>query len=218
MNVLITGSSQGIGLGVAEEFLAQGATVIGLDILPSGLSHENYTHYQCDIFRDELPDLPEIHILINNAGVQNCTDGADDIDINLKATIRVTEKYAIQSAIKSVLFMASASGRTGAEFPVYAASKGGMIAYMKNVALRVAPFGATSNALSPGGVLTALNAHIIDNPELMQAVLDETMLNRWASVKEIAQWTYFVTVINRSMTAQDLLIDNGEAAKSNFIW
>ena len=44
------------------------------------------------------------------------------------------------------------------------------------------------------------------------------MLNRWADVGEIAEWAYFVTAVNRSMTAQDILIDNGEAAKSNFIW
>ena len=114
--------------------------------------------------------------------------------------------------------MASASGNTGAEFPEYAASKGGMIAYMKNVAIRVAPYGATSNSLSPGGVLTDLNKHIIDTPDLWEQVLNETMLDKWASVEEIAKWTYFIAAVNKSMTAQDILIDNGEAAKSNFIW
>ena len=34
----------------------------------------------------------------------------------------------------------------------------------------------------------------------------------------MAKWAFFLTVINKSMTAQDILIDNGEAAKSNFIW
>ena len=163
----------------------------------------------------ELPDIDGIEVLINNAGVQN---SGRDIDINLKGTIRVTEHYAIQEKIKSVVFIASASAQTGAEFPEYAASKGGMVAYMKNVALRVAPFGATSNSLSPGGVLTDLNAHIIDNPELWSQVMNETLLPKWATVDEIAKWTYFVAVVNRSMTAQDILIDNGEAAKSNFIW
>ena len=32
------------------------------------------------------------------------------------------------------------------------------------------------------------------------------------------EWAYFVTAVNRSMTAQDLLIDNGEAAKAEFVW
>ena len=93
-----------------------------------------------------------------------------------------------------------------------------MVAYMKSTALRVAQYGATANSLSPGGVITPLNQHILDDPKLWQAVMNETLLPKWASVGEIAEWAYFMTVINRSMTAQDLLIDNGETAKSNFIW
>ena len=89
---------------------------------------------------------------------------------------------------------------------------------MKNVAMRVAAFGATSNSLSPGGVITGLNEHIISDPVLWRKVMDETPLSKWATVDEIADWAYFVTVCNRSMTAQDILIDNGEADNFNFVW
>ena len=215
MKIVITGTSSGIGLEISNKFLAEGHNVIGIDRYQKTINHPNYSHFQADIFSDELPDISDVEILINNAGVQN---SGMDIDINLKGTIRVTEKYAIQNSIKSVLFIASSSAQTGAEFPEYAASKGGMVAYMKNTALRVAEFGATSNSLSPGGVLTELNDHIIKNPDLWDKVMAETLLPKWADAKEIAEWAYFVTVINKSMTAQDILIDNGEAAKSNFIW
>lgn len=215
MKVLITGTSSGIGREIANKFLACGHDVIGIDIRISTITDEKYKHIQADIFQDELVDISDVEILVNNAGVQ---DSGMDIDINLKGTIRVTEKYAIQNRIKSVLFIASASASTGAEFPEYAASKGGMIAYMKNVALRVAEYGATSNSLSPGGVLTELNDHVINDPVLWEQIMAETLIPKWASPEEIAEWAYFVTVINKSMTAQDILIDNGEAAKSNFIW
>ena len=168
-----------------------------------------------DILSDDMPDIEGIEILINNAGVQ---DSGRDIDINLKGTIRITEKYGISQGIRSILFIASASGSTGSEFPEYAASKGGVIAYMKNTALRIAAYGATCNSLSPGGVITRLNQHILEDECLLNAVLDETMLHKWASTEEIAEWAYFLTVVNRSMTAQDVLVDNGEAAKFNFIW
>ena len=215
MKILITGTTTGIGQGIAREFLSHGHRVIGMDICPASITHENYTHIQTDIWKGELPEISDVEILINNAGVQN---SPDDIDVNLKGTMRVTEQYAFQEHIRSVLFIASSSGQTGAEFPAYAASKGGMIAYMKNVALRIARYGATSNSLSPGGVLTDLNAHIIESPELWKQVIAEALLPKWASVEEIAQWAYFVAAVNRSMTAQDILIDNGEAAKSNFVW
>ena len=187
---------------------------MGIDRLDSTIENVNYHHYKKDIFYDELPDIPNCEILINNAGTQN----ENDIDINLKGTIKVTEKYAFQDNIKSVLFVSSASGNTGAEFPEYAASKGGVIAYMKNVALRIAKYHATSNSISPGGVITDLNDHILKNENLYEAVLNETLLHRWSDVEEMAKWAFFLTVINKSMTAQDILIDNGEAAKSNFIW
>ena len=215
MNILITGTSGGIGKAIAEKFLSCGHTVYGIDCLSTTIDNKAYTHYQTDIFDGNLPELPPIEILINNAGVQN---SGRDIDINLKGTIRITEKYAFQKEIKSVLFIASASASSGAEFPEYAASKGGMVSYMKSTALRVAEFDATANSLSPGGVLTNLNKHIIETPELWQAVMNETLLPKWAEVEEIAEWAYFVTVCNKSMTAQDLIIDNGEMAKSNFIW
>ncbi len=58
----------------------------------------------------------------------------------------------------------------------------------------------------------------MNNPELWQKIMDETLLPKWAEAEEIAEWAYFVTVVNKSMTAQDILIDNGEQAKANFIW
>lgn len=215
MNILITGTSRGIGKAIAQKFLDKGHNVVGIDICESAISDNRYTHIKADILADSLPDIDDVEILINNAGVQN---SGRDIDINLKGTIKVCEKYAMHSNIKSVLFIASASAQTGAEFAEYAASKGGIVAYMKNTALQLAQYGATVNSLSPGGVINELNEHIINDPELYRQVLDEALLSKWATNEEIAEWAYFVTVINKSMTAQDILIDNGEAAKSNFIW
>jgi NAD(P)-dependent dehydrogenase (short-subunit alcohol dehydrogenase family) len=215
MKIIVTGSSKGIGKAIALEFLNNGHQVYGIDLLPSTINHPSYTHLVCDILSPTLPKLEPCDILINNAGVQN---SGNDIDINLKGTINVTKAYGLHKDIKSVLFIASASGQTGAEFPEYAASKGGMIANMKNVALEIAKYGATANSLSPGGVITDINNHILNDPSLYEKVLNETLLNKWATADEIAQFAYFLTAVNKSMTGQDLLIDNGEAHKSNFIW
>lgn len=215
MKILITGTSSGIGKAIAIKFISEGHNVIGMDIKDSTINNKLYTHIKEDICSKKLPDILDVDILVNNAGVQNTKN---DIDVNLKGTINITEKYGIQPNIKSVVFIASASASTGAEFPEYAASKGGVVTYMKNVALRIAKYKATSNSISAGGVITALNKHIIDDPKLWRNVLDETLLDKWANVEEIADFVYFISVYNKSMTGQDLLIDNGEALKSNFIW
>lgn len=215
MKILVTGSSCGIGFAIANKFLQEGHEVTGIDVRPFAITHKNYTHIIADIFSSPLPDINGVEILINNAGVQ---DSGRDIDVNLKGTIRITEKYAFQEAIKSVLFIASASASTGSEFPEYAASKGGIVAYMKNTALRLADYNATANSLSPGGVITDLNLKVMSDPKLWQRIMDQTLLPKWAKAEEIAEWAYFVTAVNKSMTAQDILIDNGEAAKSDFVW
>ncbi|WP_368406623.1 SDR family NAD(P)-dependent oxidoreductase [uncultured Slackia sp.] len=64
--------------------------------------------------------------------------------------------------IRSVVNVGSASGHTGSEFPEYAASKGGILSYTKNVANRLAPQGIC-NSVDPGGVLTELNGPVMDD-------------------------------------------------------
>jgi 3-oxoacyl-[acyl-carrier protein] reductase len=143
---------------------------------------------------------------------------ARDIDVNLKGTINITERYAFGNEdIKAVVNIGSASGHTGSEFPVYAASKGGVIAYTKNISLRLAPR-ATANSIDPGGVVTELNDHVMKDERLWKQIMDLTPMKRWAEPEEIAEWIYFVAVVNRSMTGQNLLIDGGEAGKATFVW
>ena len=215
MKVLITGTSQGIGKAIAELFLSENYEVVGIDRNEASLSHQNYIHYVCDI-RDfeKLPDLDDINILINNAGTQN----EEDIDTNLKALIYITEKYGIQDKIKSILNIGSASGHTGSEFPAYCASKGGVMAYTKNLALRIAKYGATCNSLDPGGVLTPLNECVINDPVLWEQIMKETPLKRWATPEEIAAWGYFLTVENTFATGQNIVVDGGESINFNFVW
>lgn len=213
MKVLVTGTSQGIGRAVSLLFLENGHDVIGLDRNASSIVNNNYAHFICDI-RKDLPDIPDVEILINNAGTQN----EDDIEINLKALIRVTEKYGVQEHIKAVLNIGSASGHTGSEFPEYCASKGGVISYTKNVAQRIAVYGATCNSLDPGGVMTPLNECVMNDPVLWERIMEQTPLKRWSTPEEIAQWAYFLTVINRFCTGQSIVVDGGESINFRFVW
>ena len=138
MKVLISGSSKGIGRAAALDFLKKGHKVVGIDKLPSSIEDENYSHLIADVRDfDKLPVMEDVEILFVNAGVQN----EDDIEVNLKGAINVTKKYAFQKAIKAVLFNASASALSGQEFAEYAASKAGLVGYMKNVAIDLAKTG-----------------------------------------------------------------------------
>ena len=222
MKILITGTSSGIGKGCAEFFLKKGHEVYGFDKNAATIVQPGYTHFCLDIRnKDSYPELPPVDILINNAGLQvnNAgTQNGNDIDVNLKGTISITEHYGIHPDIYSIVMIGSASGHTGSEFPEYAASKGGVLAYTKNVAMRIAPYQATCNSLDFGGVMTELNRPVMEDKKLWDQIMDLTPLKRWMTVDEAAEWIYFMAVQNSFCTGQNILIDGLEAGNCNFIW
>ena len=218
MNIVISGTSRGIGRAIAEKFLAEGHAVLGFDIEDAHPDHPAYTHFVHDIRHSAFPAadaLPNPDILICAAGT---FEEADAIDVNLVGTIRFAEHFAASPALSSVLFIASASARNGSEFARYVASKAGLVGFMKNLALSLAARGVTVNSISPGGVITESNARILNDPQKHAAVLAETLLGKWATPEEVADLAFFLTVTNRSITGEDILMDNGEQLKSNFIW
>ena len=218
MKALITGTSRGIGRAAALKFLYLGHEVHGIDIAPSTIDHPGYTHHVADVRQAEaLPDIDGVEILFINAGVQQ---GDDDIATNLVGAMNVTEKVIAHSpALRSILFNASASATSGQEFPRYVASKAGLVGYMRNVAIRLAPRGVTCNAISLGGVLTDSNDAVMRDLALWQSIMAVTPMKKWTTLDEVCAWIAFLTLTNRSMSGQNLLVDNGEKdLNPTFVW
>ena len=90
---------------------------------------------------------------------------------------------------------------------------------MKHVAIDLAKNKVTVNSISLGGVIGELNEPVLNNKNLWEQIMEKTPMKKWTEVSEVAEWVYFLTVINKSMSGEDLLIDNGEfKLNSLFIW
>lgn len=221
LRLLVTGSSKGIGEACVRYFLENEpfCQITGFDIVepPEDIKNDaRFRHYSVDVSKpEEFPDL-EFDVIINNAGIQD--NSPNCVDVNLKGIVNIAERYALHSGFKGIVNVGSVSAHTGEEFPWYAASKGGILPYTKNLAYRLAQYGATCNCISPGGVLTELNQPVIDDEHLWNDIMNVTPMKKWASAEEIAEWIWFLLMVNKSMTGQDIIIDNGEMINSKFVW
>ena len=208
MNILITGSSVGIGRAIAEKFLNEDYNVFGLDLKESTINNIKYKHYICDITKTEsYPlDLPSMTYIVNNAGTDNQKDA---INTNLLSLFDIEDKW-INEETKCVINISSTSAHFGIENREYVASKGGVLSYTKQLAKRMALWGGRCNSISPGAILTEMNKEILKDKDKMKAVSDENILKKWIDPSEVANAVYFLCD-SPSITGIDMIIDAGES-------
>lgn len=208
---LITGTSSGIGQATAKMFTSCGIRVIGLDILDCPLELKNnelYTHFVCDITdRSQHPDLSDLEFkwIINNAGTE-LPERA--IDVNLSALFVIEDLY-VTSATKCVVNISDSSAHMGISSREVTASKGGVLAYTRQLAKRMAKWGGRCVSISPGPVATKLNLSLLIDAEKQQDVSNQNLLKRWIEPSEIASAIQFMCTCT-CITGVDLLMDCGE--------
>ncbi len=206
MQVIITGSSRGIGRAIAQKFLKSGNSVIGIDLHEPYITHENYTHYYCDLGSQEPPDihLGEGRVLINNAGTEN---EALAMDVNFYGTVRCTEKYALHPGIHAVINIASFCQYNGAEGMFYCTSKAAITGYTRATAHAIAKYGACANSISPGGVDVTAQGFIVLDPDKYKQAVNQTLLGKWVFPEELASLCEYLAYVNKSITGQDIIIE-----------
>lgn len=226
--VLITGTSSGVGRAAAVKFLEEGFLVTGIDKNEQTINHHNYMHYVCDVRdREVLPELENVEGIVNNAGI--VTPKAEALDVNLVGYMNILSKYGQDPALRSIVQVGSTASYKGYDNMPYCASQGGRDALTKWAANN---YGRDSrhvlvNSLNLDGIVaadpekgiqgTTLEPELYETPGLMESIKQLSILKKLATVEEIAEWVYFLTVKNKVMTGQILMIDGELSGAYNFI-
>ena len=209
---LVTGSTSGIGLGLATALAQQGAHIVlngfgayaeaeqsiqalGVQTLYHGADMRKPTEIE-DMMQAAAQRFGQVDILVNNAGIQHVcaienfpTEKWDDvIAINLSSAFHTT-RLALPAMKKAnwgrIINVASVHGLVGsAEKSAYVAAKHGIVGLTKVTALETATSGVTCNAICPGWVLTPLVQQQVDARSLALGVSIEEATRLLLSEKE----------------------------------
>lgn len=240
-HVLVTGGASGIGQAAAARFLEEGCAVCVLDRsaeararvaqqLPglSGVIDADVSNLQQvqAAFAEAIDRMGSVDVLINNAGISirhSFLDITPDewdqvLDINLKGVF-----YAAQTAARHmmdkgsgvILNTASTAGSTGyPHYADYSASKGGVIALTRAMAVELAP-AVRVNAISPGYVLTPMQ-----RAEYSDAMLDgvnrKIPLGRHAKPEEIAALFAFLASEDAAFATGHVYVMDGAETTGGF--
>ena len=217
-NIIVTGASGGIGNSIVEKLYEQGANVLATGTRLEKLEElkkkfNNITILKFDISQHEkieefLNEATEklggsLDGTINNAGItkDNLTirmsleEWTKVIDINLTSTFLMC-KYSIKKMLKNksgkIVNITSVVGHTGNVGQAnYTASKAGIVAMSKSLAIEYAKKNINVNCVSPGFISTAMTDQIDEKHK--EAIIAKIPSNKLGKPKDIANAVTFLS-------------------------
>jgi len=243
--MLITGAAGGIGRAVVEIFSEHGWLVIGVDrqefgsefpvdglFIKADISNPNDI---ATIFQRTAEFSPVLDAIVNNAAVQVAKPlletTSEEWDLTLASNLR---SVFLSTKLAHPLLKAAGGGAivnvssvhaiaTSANISAYAASKGGLLALTRAMAIEFAADNIRVNAILPGAVDTPMlrasmqRGHFKDASiqQRLDNLANKTVNGRIGTPKEIAHAIYFLADSSQSsfMTGQALVVDGGATAR-----
>jgi short-subunit dehydrogenase len=155
---LVTGASSGIGHATAAALTARGARVIALGRDPERLASVGERQIVHDLAEPLAEHLGAVDVLVNNAGIGETPDVERLVAVNLVAPILLTRALVpgmVERGRGHVVNVASIAGFVGPrEEAVYAATKGGLIAFSESLRYELRGTGVDVTLVAPGVVAT----------------------------------------------------------------
>lgn len=238
-NVVVTGASRGLGLGIAQELVASGHRVIAVarrssDALEAAIGRGGGSLHFVPFDLGDLGGIPvfakrlrdefgPIYGLVNNAGLGTSgvlsamPDGAIEqlTRLNLTSPMTLTKYLVRPMMAKSrgrIVNIASVVAFTGySGLSAYSATKAALIGFTRSLARELGPLGITVNAVAPGFIDTAMT-HELDQGQRAQ-IARRSALRRLAEVTDVAGAVDFLLGAKAgNITGTVLTVDAGNTA------
>lgn len=234
---LVTGGSRGLGLEIALALSQAGAKVAlmarregffeeALKYVPDAIPIVGNVQDEATL-EEAVNKLGEVSILVNAAGVTWGQDALEVpaakirevLDINITGTFlasRIAARGMKRRGYGKILNIASTAGLAGSppeilDAAAYSASKGGMIALTRDLAVKWGRYGIRVNALAPGFFPTRMTEKLLPRMEAM--VVERTPLGRIGKTGELAAAAlYLCAPASDYVTGQVLAVDGGMTA------
>ena len=233
-NIIVTGASGGIGSSIVEKLDASGANILAtgtreeklkelkgrfnnIKILKFDISnHENIE----DFIENATNELGgKLDCIVNNAGItrdnltirMNIEEWSKVIDINLTSTFLMS-KYSIKKMLKNksgkIINITSVVGHTGNIGQAnYTASKAGIVAMSKSLAIEYAKKNINVNCISPGFISTAMTDKI--DEKFKESIISKIPASRLGKPEDIANAVLFLASSNSDYINGETIHVNG---------
>ena len=243
---IVTGAARGIGLAIAERYIAEGATVVISDILDEAGTESakaiGATYVHCDVSKSaDVNALVEgvvqkfgaVDLLVNNAGIAVGRDFLDVseeefdrvIGINLKGSFLM-----LQACARHMVKQAQAGRKPGAivnmssvndtlaipTIVTYCMSKGGVSQLTRSTSISLAAHGIRVNAIGPGSIRTSMLAGVVSDKAAMNRVMSRTPMGRAGEPSEVASIAAFLASDDASYVTGETIYVDGGRMPLNY--
>ena len=234
--VLVTGGSNGIGLGIAQAFAVAGARVAITGKRAASTDYEHdlsaFGYHALDV-RDGaaiarvMGALDGLDVLVNNAGANTVQPSEwdpevfeDSLRLNLSSAFRMATaakpllRKSTLDGGASIVNLASMSSFFAVPIvPGYGAAKAGVVQLTKNLAVAWAKHRIRVNAVAPGLILSNMTRAMKGIDALEKPQLERTPLGRWGTPEDVAPAVLFLASAAAGfVTGHTLCVDGGYAA------
>ena len=218
--IIIIGGSKGIGSAIIDSLITN-HKIINLSRTSPEFEHENLSHFNCDVLKDELPPIESADGLIYCPGSINLKpfnrlsldDFRTDFEINVIGAIKAIQTYTktlSQSESASIVLFSTVATKLGMPFHAsVATAKSALEGLTKSIAADLATK-IRVNAIAPTITDTDLAAKFLRNERMMESTIQRHPLKKYLKPTEVAAMaTYLLSDLSKSISGQVFNLDCG---------